>query len=70
MNTYVILTILIALSRSQSARIINGDLPPSSSETFFTLLAPQLYEITIIMTRYYHGGSEYSFLMHQMVINN
>lgn len=36
------LTILTALSRSQSLKIMRGDLPPNSRETFFTLLIAQL----------------------------
>lgn len=33
------ITIFTALSRSQSLNMISGDLPPSSSETFFRLVA-------------------------------
>lgn len=36
------LTICTALLRSQSAKMIRGDFPPSSRETFFTLLRAQL----------------------------
>ena len=37
-----VLTICTALSRSQSAKMRRGDFPPSSRETFFTLLRAQL----------------------------
>lgn len=36
------LTICTALLRSQSAKMMRGDFPPSSRETFFTLLRAQL----------------------------
>lgn len=36
------LTICTALRRSQSAKMMRGDFPPSSRETFFTLLRAQL----------------------------
>ena len=35
------ITILTALSKSQSPKIINGDLPPSSKDTFLRLLSAQ-----------------------------
>lgn len=37
-------TILTALSRSQSLKMMRGDFPPSSRETFFTLLTAQLQD--------------------------
>ena len=37
-----VLTICTALPRSQSAKMRRGDFPPSSRETFFTLLRAQL----------------------------
>lgn len=37
-----VLTICTALPRSQSAKMRRGDFPPSSRETFFTLLKAQL----------------------------
>jgi len=37
------LTNLTAFSKSASAKIINGDLPPSSNDTFFTLLIAALW---------------------------
>lgn len=36
------LTICTALLRSQSAKMMRGDFPPSSRDTFFTLLRAQL----------------------------
>lgn len=36
------LTMRTALSMSQSLKMIRGDFPPSSRETFFTLLTAQL----------------------------
>lgn len=38
---------LTALSRSQSLKMTNGDLPPNSSVTFFKLLAPQVVIMTL-----------------------
>lgn len=37
------LTMRTALSMSQSLKMMRGDFPPSSRETFFTLLTAQLY---------------------------
>lgn len=40
------LTMRTALSRSQSLKIMKGDFPPSSRETFFRLLTAQDFMIT------------------------
>ena len=52
------LTCLTALSRSQSLKIMSGDLPPSSSDTFFTLLSAALCE-----SNYYIHVNIHLFMM-------